>query len=128
VSEVASGGEISRLMLCVKAMIASTKGLPTIIFDEIDTGVSGEIAGQMAAIMREMAEHRQIIAITHLPQIAAQGTHHYKVYKADTATRTETHISRLNDEERVTEIASMLSGKNATEAAISTAKEMVKGK
>jgi DNA repair protein RecN (Recombination protein N) len=82
----------------------------------------------MAAIMREMAEHRQIIAITHLPQIAAQGAHHYKVYKADTATRTETHISRLNDEERVTEIASMLSGKNATEAAISTAKEMVKGK
>lgn len=128
VSEVASGGEISRLMLCVKAMIASTKGLPTIIFDEIDTGVSGDIAGQMAAIMREMAEHRQIIAITHLPQIAAQGTHHYKVYKADTATRTETHISRLNDEERVTEIASMLSGKNVTEAAISTAKEMVNGK
>ena len=128
VSEVASGGEISRLMLCVKAMIASTKGLPTIIFDEIDTGVSGDIAGQMAAIMREMAEHRQIIAITHLPQIAAQGMHHYKVYKADTATRTETHISRLNDEERVTEIASMLSGKNVTEAAISTAKEMVNGK
>ena len=128
VSEVASGGEISRLMLCVKAMIASTKGLPTIIFDEIDTGVSGDIAGQMAAIMREMAEHRQIIAITHLPQIAAQGAHHYKVYKADTETRTETHISRLNDEERVTEIASMLSGKNATEAAINTAKEMVNGK
>ncbi len=125
VSEVASGGEISRLMLCVKAMIASTKGLPTIIFDEIDTGVSGDIAGQMAAIMREMAEHRQIIAITHLPQIAAHGVHHYKVYKADTETRTETHISRLNDEERVTEIASMLSGKNATEAAINTAKEMV---
>ena len=125
VSEVASGGEISRLMLCVKALIASTKGLPTIIFDEIDTGVSGDIATQMASIMKEMATHRQIIAITHLPQIAALGTHHYKVYKADTATRTETHISRLNDEERITEIASMLSGKNTTEASLKTAKELL---
>ena len=88
VSEVASGGEISRLMLCVKALIASTRGLPTIIFDEIDTGVSGDIATQMAAIMREMAEHRQIIAITHLPQIAALGDTHYKVYKAYTDKRT----------------------------------------
>ena len=128
VSEVASGGEISRLMLCVKALIASTKGLPTIIFDEIDTGVSGEIATQMAAIMREMAKSRQIIAITHLPQIAALGENHYKVYKADTATRTETHISRLNDDERITEIATMLSGNNVTEAALNTAKELVYGK
>ena len=125
VSEVASGGEISRLMLCVKALIASTKGLPTIIFDEIDTGVSGDIATQMAAIMNEMAGHRQIIAITHLPQIAARGTHHYKVYKADTATRTETHICTLNEQERITEIASMLSGKNVTEAALKTAKELL---
>ena len=125
VSEVASGGEISRLMLCVKALIASTRGLPTIIFDEIDTGVSGEIATQMASIMREMSAHRQIIAITHLPQIAALGQTHYKVYKADTATRTETHISRLTDDERITEIAGMLSGKNATEAAIKTAKELL---
>ena len=125
VSEVASGGEISRLMLCVKALIASTKGLPTIIFDEIDTGVSGDIATQMASIMREMSAHRQIIAITHLPQIAALGENHYKVYKADTATRTETHISRLSDEERITEIASMLSGKNATEASLKTAKELL---
>ena len=124
VSEVASGGEISRLMLCVKALIASTKGLPTIIFDEIDTGVSGDIATQMAAIMNEMAGHRQIIAITHLPQIAAKGTHHYKVYKADTDKRTETHIRLLNDEERITEIASMVSGKNVTEAALKTAKEL----
>ena len=128
VSEVASGGEISRLMLCVKALIASTKGLPTIIFDEIDTGVSGDIATQMAAIMNEMASHRQIIAITHLPQIAAKGTHHYKVYKADTDKRTETHIRRLNDEERITEIASMLSGKDVTEAAMKTAKELLNGK
>ena len=128
VSEVASGGEISRLMLCVKALIANTKGLPTIIFDEIDTGVSGEIATQMASIMQEMANHRQIIAITHLPQIAALGQSHYKVYKADTDTRTETHISRLTDEERITEIASMLSGNNVTQAAINTAKELLNGK
>ena len=128
VSEVASGGEISRLMLCVKALIASTRGLPTIIFDEIDTGVSGDIATQMASIMREMATHRQIITITHLPQIAAQGAHHWKVYKADTATRTETHIALLTKDERITEIASMLSGKNVTPAAMKTAQEMVNGK
>jgi DNA repair protein RecN (Recombination protein N) len=125
VSEVASGGEISRLMLCVKALIASTRGLPTIIFDEIDTGVSGDIATQMAAIMREMATHRQIITITHLPQIAAQGAHHWKVYKADTATRTETHIALLNKDERITEIATMLSGNNVTQAALNTAKELL---
>ena len=125
VSEVASGGEISRLMLCVKALIASTKGLPTIIFDEIDTGVSGDIATQMAAIMREMAAHRQIIAITHLPQIAALGQTHYKVFKADTAQRTETHISLLNEEERITEIATMLSGKNPSPEAIANAKQLL---
>ena len=125
VSEVASGGEISRLMLCLKALIASTKGLPTIIFDEIDTGVSGDIATQMASIMREMSAHRQIIAITHLPQIAAQGEHHYKVYKADTDKRTETHISRLTEDERITEIASMLSGKDLSDAAMNTARELL---
>ena len=125
VSEVASGGEISRLMLCVKALTASTKGLPTIIFDEIDTGVSGDIATQMASIMREMATHRQIIAITHLPQIAALGTHHYKVYKADTDTRTETHISRLNNEERITEIATMLSGNKPSQEAVANAKQLL---
>ena len=125
VSEVASGGEISRLMLCVKALIASTKGLPTIIFDEIDTGVSGDIATQMASIMREMAAPRQIIAITHLPQIAALGQTHYKVFKADTAQRTETHISQLNNEERITEIATMLSGKNPSPEAIANAKQLL---
>lgn len=125
VSEVASGGEISRLMLCVKALIANTKGLPTIIFDEIDTGVSGDIATQMATIMREMSTHRQIIAITHLPQIAALGEQHYKVYKADTDKRTETHISRLNDEERITEIATMLSGNTPSSAAIENAKQLL---
>ena len=125
VSEVASGGEIARFMLCVKALIASTNGLPTIIFDEIDTGVSGEVATQMGHIMRQMAASRQIIAITHLPQIAAQAETQYRVYKNDTATRTETHISRLNDEERVPEIASMLAGKNITDAALNTAKELL---
>ncbi len=125
VSEVASGGEISRLMLCVKALIARTKGLPTIIFDEIDTGVSGDIATQMASIMQEMAAHRQIIAITHLPQIAALGQTHYKVYKADTDKRTETHISRLNDEERITEIATMLSGNKPSPEAIANAKHLL---
>ena len=128
VSEVASGGEISRLMLCVKALIANTKGLPTIIFDEIDTGVSGNIATQMASIMREMAKSRQIIAITHLPQIAALGENHYKVYKADTAQRTETHISRLNEDERIQEIATMLSGNEVSESALKTARELVNRK
>ncbi|MBO4666186.1 MAG: DNA repair protein RecN [Paludibacteraceae bacterium] len=126
VSEVASGGEIARFMLCVKALIASTNGLPTIIFDEIDTGVSGEIATQMGKIMHEMAQSRQIIAITHLPQIAAQAQTQYRVYKNDTTTRTETHIARLTEEERVSEIASMLAGKHITPAALDTAKELLK--
>ena len=125
VSEVASGGEISRLMLCVKALIASTKGLPTIIFDEIDTGVSGDIATQMASIMKEMSAHRQIIAITHIPQIAAIGENHYKVYKSDTDKRTETHISRLNEDERINEIATMLSGNKPSPEAIANAKQLL---
>ena len=125
VSEVASGGEISRLMLCVKALIASTKGLPTIIFDEIDTGVSGDIATQMASIMKEMSAHRQIIAITHIPQIAAIGENHYKVYKSDTDKRTETHISRLNEDERINEIATMLCGNKPSPEAIANAKQLL---
>ena len=107
VAEVASGGEISRLMLCIKALIASTKGLPTIIFDEIDTGVSGAIASQMGEIMRQMADARQIITITHLPQVAARGQHHYLVYKEDTAIRTETHIRQLSATEHEMEIEKM---------------------
>ena len=125
VSEVASGGEMSRIMLCVKALIAGRKGLPTIIFDEIDTGVSSEIATQMAHTMREIAASRQVIAITHLPQIAALGDTHYRVYKADTDTRTETHIRLLNADERINEIATMLSGKNITDAAIANAKQLI---
>ncbi|MBR5854661.1 MAG: DNA repair protein RecN [Paludibacteraceae bacterium] len=96
VADVASGGEISRLMLCIKALIASSNGLPTIIFDEIDTGVSGAIASQMGEIMRQMADARQIITITHLPQVAARSEHHYLVYKEDTDVRTETHIRTLS--------------------------------
>lgn len=125
VSEVASGGEISRIMLCIKALIASKNGLPTIIFDEIDTGVSGEVASQMGDIMQQMASSRQIIAITHLPQIAAKGQTQYLVYKADTAQRTETHIKRLTEEERVEQIATMLSGKHPTPAAIENARQLL---
>ena len=107
VSEVASGGEISRLMLCIKALIARSNGLPTIIFDEIDTGVSGSIASQMGEIMRQMADTRQIIAITHLPQVASRSEHHYLVYKEDTDVRTETHIRALSPAEHTSEIEKM---------------------
>ena len=109
VAEVASGGEISRLMLCIKALIASSNGLPTIIFDEIDTGVSGAIASQMGEIMRQMAQSRQIITITHLPQVAARCEQHYLVYKEDTDVRTETHIRQLSDQEHDMEIEKMRS-------------------
>ncbi|MCQ2348245.1 MAG: DNA repair protein RecN [Paludibacteraceae bacterium] len=126
VSEVASGGEIARLMLCIKALIASSNGLPTIIFDEIDTGVSGEVATQMGRIMQQMASSRQIIAITHLPQIAAQATTQYKVYKQDTDRRTETNITLLSDAQRIDEIASMLAGKNITDSVRATAQQMLK--
>jgi DNA repair protein RecN (Recombination protein N) len=107
VAEVASGGEISRLMLCIKALIASSNGLPTIIFDEIDTGVSGAIASQMGEIMRQMGTSRQIITITHLPQVAARGEQHYLVYKEDTDVRTETHIRVLTEAEHEQEIEKM---------------------
>ena len=109
VAEVASGGEISRLMLCIKALIASTNGLPTIIFDEIDTGVSGAIASQMGEIMRQVAASRQVISITHLPQVATKGEHHYLVYKEDTDVRTETHIRELTTQEHEAEIEKMRS-------------------
>jgi DNA repair protein RecN (Recombination protein N) len=107
VAEVASGGEISRLMLCIKALIASTNGLPTIIFDEIDTGVSGAIASQMGDIMRQIAASRQVVSITHLPQVAIKGEHHYLVYKEDTDKRTETHIRLLTSEEHFAEVEKM---------------------
>ncbi len=127
VSQVASGGEIARVMLSLKAMISGAVKLPTIIFDEIDTGVSGKIAEQMARMMSEMGHcDRQVISITHLPQIAALGSTHYKVYKDETAQGTTTHMLMLNDGERVREIAQMLSGSDVSEAAIQNAKELLK--
>ena len=126
ISSVASGGEIARVMLSIKAMIAGAVKLPTIVFDEIDTGVSGEIADRMADVMQEMGEQdRQVISITHLPQIAARGCAHYKVYKQDNETETNSHIRRLADEERVEEIAHMLSGATLTEAALNNAKALL---
>lgn len=127
IAQVASGGEISRVMLSLKALIAGAVKLPTIIFDEIDTGVSGKIAERMALIMHEMGQaDRQVISITHLPQIAARGTAHYRVYKEDTEDGTTSHLVRLDESERITEIAHMLSGETLTEAAIENAKELLK--
>ena len=127
VSQVASGGEIARVMLSLKAMISGAVKLPTIIFDEIDTGVSGKMAEKMADIMKEMGEaNRQVISITHLPQIAAKGSFHYKVEKHETENGTTSLMRRLNDEERVQEIAQMLSGENITDAALTNAKELLK--
>ena len=127
VSEVASGGEIARVMLSLKALIAGAVKLPTIIFDEIDTGVSGSIAESMANIMSQLASHdRQVISITHLPQIAAIGANHYKVYKEDVGETTISHIVHLSQQQRIEEIANMLSGAKITEAAISNAKELLR--
>ena len=127
VADVASGGEIARVMLSIKAIISSAVKLPTIIFDEIDTGVSGHVAEKMAMIMREMGDNnRQVISITHLPQIAAMGKHHYKVEKQETPNGTQSHMHLLTHVERVEEIAQMLSGSNITNAAIENAKELLK--
>ena len=126
VSQVASGGEIARVMLAIKALIAGAVKLPTIIFDEIDTGVSGSVAEKMALMMKGMGQqNRQVISITHLPQIAACGRHHYKVYKEDTDDATLSHIVELNEEERVEELAHMLSGETLTQAAIDNAKALL---
>lgn len=125
VSDIASGGEIARVMLCLKSLIALSSTLPTIIFDEIDTGVSGEIADKMGNIMQKMSKQMQVICITHLPQIAAKGTQHYQVYKVDTDT-SETRVKPLSTTERKEEIAKMLSGSNITEAALKNAEELLK--
>lgn len=126
VSQVASGGEIARVMLSIKSMISGFVKLPTIIFDEIDTGVSGKIAEQMAQMMHEMGRlERQVISITHLPQIAALGTHHYKVYKEESSSGTISRMQPLSQEERVTEIAQMLSGSDVSDAAIENAKQLL---
>ena len=129
VSQVASGGEIARVMLSLKAMISKAIGLPTIIFDEIDTGVSGRVAEQMAHIMRDMGDsHRQVICITHLPQIAAFGSNHYKVAKHETAEGTVSTMTHLDEQQRVAEIAQMLSGSDISQAAIDNAKTLLKMK
>ncbi|MCQ2214586.1 MAG: DNA repair protein RecN [Bacteroidales bacterium] len=125
ISKVASGGEMSRVMLSIKSLLSRSKNLPTIIFDEIDTGVSGDVADKMGGIMTQMASNMQVIAITHLPQVAAKGNRHYQVYKQDTAETTISHIRSLSPEERVTEIAKMLSGSRISDAAIQNAKELL---
>lgn len=126
VAEVASGGEISRLMLCIKSLIAGAVALPTIIFDEVDTGVSGEIADKMGVIMKNMACYMQVISITHLPQVASKGSFHYRVYKSDTDLDTVTRIDCLLENERIEEIARMLSGVELTDAALSNARELLR--
>lgn len=126
VSQVASGGEIARVMLSLKAMISKAIGLPTIIFDEIDTGVSGRVAEQMAHIMRDMGKaNRQVLCITHLPQIAAAGSTHYKVAKQETEYGTVSTMTQLSDEQRITEIAQMLSGSDVSQAAVDNAKSLL---
>ena len=125
VAQTASGGEISRLMLCIKAMIAGFTALPTIIFDEVDTGVSGDIADKMGHIMQDLGSKMQVFAITHLPQIAAQGEAHYFVYKEDVKDRTLTRIRPLDKAERVREVARMLSGSALTEASLANAKDLL---
>ncbi|MGD2034719.1 MAG: DNA repair protein RecN [Bacteroidales bacterium] len=125
VAKVASGGELSRLMLAVKYLISDSFGMPTIIFDEIDSGVSGEIADKVGNLIREMSSHMQVINITHLPQVASKGNHHYLVYKATDNDKSMTYIKRLDDEERLHEIAKMLSGDAVSEAAIENAKVLL---
>ena len=125
ITKVASGGEISRIMLCLKSIVSSVSNVPTIIFDEIDTGISGDIADKMGNIFITMSKHTQILSITHLPQIASKGKYHYNVYKDDSTDKTTANIKILDSNERITEIAKMVSGKNLTNAAISNAKELL---
>jgi DNA repair protein RecN (Recombination protein N) len=125
ISKVASGGELSRLMLTIKTLISKSKALPTIIFDEIDSGVSGEIADKMGSILKEISRDMQVINITHLPQIAAKGDHHFLVYKQDDDQQTQTHLKLLNKKGRVEELAKMLSGESITRAAIMNAEDLL---
>jgi DNA repair protein RecN (Recombination protein N) len=125
VAQTASGGEISRLMLCIKAMIAGFTALPAIIFDEVDMGVSGDIADKMGGIMQELGAEMQVIAITHLPQIASKGKEHFFVYKQDTSEHTLTQIRKLSPDERIMEVARMLSGATLTDASIANARELL---
>ena len=124
--KVASGGELSRIMLSIKKVLSENTQLPTIIFDEIDTGVSGEVSNKIAAIMQQMSRHMQVITITHIPQIAAKGNHHYKVFKEEINGKTATNLKQLNTNERVVEIAEMLSGKDISDSAMTHAKELLR--
>jgi len=126
ISKVVSGGEMSRLMLVIKALISASKALPTIVFDEIDAGVSGDIAERMGLILKDISKDMQVINITHLPQIAAKGDHHFRVFKQDSAHETTTSLKRLTPSERVEELAKMLSGESITAAAILNAEELLK--
>lgn len=123
--KVASGGELSRIMLSIKQILSENSNLPTIIFDEIDTGVSGEISNKIAQIMQKMSVNMQVITITHLPQIAAKGNHHYKVFKSDDNQTTQTQLKKLSDDDRIAEIAEMLSGKNISDTALTHAKQLL---
>ena len=123
--KIASGGEMSRIMLAVKAVLAHYKRLPTIVFDEIDTGVSGEIANKMAAILGRMSKDMQLLSITHLPQIAAKGDHHIKVFKEDIENITVTRLKSLESDDRIVEIAKMIGGDKITEAALANARELL---
>jgi DNA repair protein RecN (Recombination protein N) len=125
VKDTASGGEISRVMLCIKTIIARHMQLPTIIFDEVDTGVSGDVANMIGEMMADIARSIQVIAITHLPQVAANGDHHLRVYKTDTDKETLTQVEALDHDEHVMEIARMLSGKDLNQAAIENAKSLI---
>jgi DNA repair protein RecN (Recombination protein N) len=126
ISKIASGGELSRFMLAIKSLISDSVGLPTIIFDEIDTGVAGEIADKVGTIIKKMSHNMQVINITHLPQVASKGDHHFLVYKLEHESSTETYMKLLNQEERHLEIAKMLSGKELTDAAMENARELLK--
>jgi DNA repair protein RecN (Recombination protein N) len=125
IARVASGGELSRLMLSLKSLLTETSGLPTIIFDEIDSGISGDIADRVGGIIARMGEKMQVVNITHLPQIASKGKDHYLVYKTDEDGKTRTRVKKLTPEERVTEIAKLLSGRELSEAAFMNARELL---
>jgi len=126
ISQIASGGEISRLMLIIKSLVVSSKGLPTIIFDEIDTGISGEIAKKMGEILQNMGKKMQVVAITHLPQIASKGQNHYKVFKDENQKLPQTNIVQLSYNQRIAEIAEMIAGKNPSQSALNSAEELLK--
>lgn len=125
-SQTASGGEMARLTLCIKAITASKLKLPTVIFDEIDTGVSGDIADRMGSMMAEIADGMQVFAITHLPQVAVKGNTHFLVFKQDEGERTVSYVKELDREQRIREVARMLSGKEINDAALSNARALLK--